>query len=158
MLLIRPALAKDVPLLRTLIHEFAEFEHDHTIATDETLLRDGFGPKPMFRFLLAEAEGEPAGYALFFECHASFQGPGLYLEDVFVRPQFRATGIGKALCAQVAAIARKENRFAIMFTVMNWNRHAIEFYQRLGATFLDDWKVVCLKGDALALLAEEASG
>jgi GNAT superfamily N-acetyltransferase len=156
MLIIRPALAQDVPLLCTLIHEFAEFEHDHTNTTDETLLRDGFGAKPMFRVLMAEWEGEPTGYSLFFDCYASFQGPGLYLEDIFVRPQFRGTGIGKALCSQVAAIARRENRFGVMFTVMDWNRHAIKFYQRLGATFLEDWKVVCIKGDALDVLAKEA--
>jgi ribosomal protein S18 acetylase RimI-like enzyme len=155
MLVIRPAIAQDVPLICSLIHEFAEFEHDHTIATDENLLRDGFGAKPMFRVLLAESDGEPAGYSLFFDCYASFQGPGIYLEDIFVRPQFRGAGIGRALCSKVAAIARNENRFSIMLTVMDWNRRAIDFYQRLGATFLDDWKVVCLKGDSLEVLARE---
>jgi GNAT superfamily N-acetyltransferase len=100
--------------------------------------------------------GEPAGYSLFFDCYASFQGPGLYLEDIFVRPQFRGTGIGRALCAQLAAIARRENRFGVIFTVMDWNRHAIEFYQRLGATFLGDWNVVCIKGNDLEVLAKEA--
>lgn len=156
MLQIRPALAPDVPLLRTMIHEFAEFEHDRTAATEESLLRDGFGAKPMFRVLLAERDGEPAGYSLFFDCYASFQGPGIYLEDIYVRPQFRGTGIGRALCAQVATIARRESRFGIMFTVMDWNRPAIEFYQRLGATFLNDWKVVCLRGNTLEGLAKEA--
>ena len=157
MLLIRPALAQDVLLLRTMIHEFAEFEHDRTMATDESLLREGFGANPMFRLLLAESDGELAGYALFFDCYASFQGPGIYLEDIYVRPQFRGTRIGRALCAQVAAIARRENSFGIIFTVMDWNRPAIEFYQRLGATFLNDWKVVCLRGNTLEGLAKEAT-
>jgi Acetyltransferase (GNAT) family len=89
MFVFRPALVQDVPLLRTLIHEFAEFERDHTHATNESLLRDGFGAKPMFRVFLAESDGEPAGYALFFDCYAPFQGPGIYLEDIFIRPQFR---------------------------------------------------------------------
>ena len=155
MLVIRPATAQDVSLIYSLIHEFAEFEHDQTIATNESLLRDGFGTKPMFRVLLAEWDGEPIGYSLFFDCYASFQGPGIYLEDIFVRPQFRGTGIGKALCAQVASIVQKENRFGVMFTVMDWNRQAIDFYKKLGAIFLDDWKVVCLKGDALEVLAKE---
>jgi GNAT superfamily N-acetyltransferase len=128
MFVFRPALVQDVPLLRTLIHEFAEFERDHTHATNESLLRDGFGAKPMFRVFLAESDGEPAGYALFFDCYAPFQGPGIYLEDIFIRPQFRGIGIGRALFAAVAAIAREENRFGIMFNVMDWNRHAIEFY------------------------------
>jgi GNAT superfamily N-acetyltransferase len=101
-----------------MIHEFAEFEHDRTAATDESLLRDGLGAKPMFRVLLAEWDGEPAGYSLFFDCYASFQGPGIYLEDIYVRPQFRGNGIGRALCAQVATIARRESRFGIMFTVI----------------------------------------
>ena len=156
MLVIRPATAQDVPLICSLIHEFAEFEHDQSITTDESLLRDGFGSKPMFRVLLAEWESEPVGYSLFFDCYASFQGPGIYLEDIFVRPEFRGIGIGRALCARVAAIARNENRFGVMFTVMDWNRQAIEFYQKLGASFLDDWKIVCLRGDALEGLAKEA--
>jgi GNAT superfamily N-acetyltransferase len=110
----------------------------------------------MFRVFLAESDGEPAGYALFFDCYAPFQGPGIYLEDIFIRPQFRGIGIGRALFAAVAAIAREENRFGIMFNVMDWNRHALEFYQKLGAVFLDDRKVVCLRGDALEVLAKAA--
>jgi GNAT superfamily N-acetyltransferase len=110
----------------------------------------------MFRALLAEWDGKSAGYVLFFDSYASFQGPGLYLEDIYVRPESRGTGIGRALCAQVAAIAQRENRFGLLFTVMDWNRHAIQFYQRLGATFLDDCKAVCLKGNTLELLAKEA--
>lgn len=95
MLVIRPAIAQDMSLVRKLIQEFAEFEHDQTIATDESLLRDGFGAKRMFRVLLAEWESEPVGYSLFFDCYASFQGLGIYLEDVFVRPEFREIGIGR---------------------------------------------------------------
>jgi len=155
MLTIRPALANDVPLLRSLIHEFARFERDQAVATEENLLRDGFGSKPKFRALVAEWADEPVGYALFFDCYTSFQGPGLYLEDIFVRPQFRGTGVGRALCAHIAAIARKENRFGIMFTVMDWNLRAIEFYRRLDATFLEDWKAVCLRGSALEAIAKE---
>jgi len=157
MLSIRHAVAQDVALLCSLIHEFANFEHDHSVATEETLLRDGFGPRPKFRALLAESAGEPAGYALFFDCYASFRGPGLYLEDIFVRPQFRSAGVGRASCAHNAAIAQRENRFGIILTVMDWNRKAIEFYRKLDATFLDDWKVVCLKGNALEAIAKEVT-
>jgi len=156
MLLIRPAAAEDVPLLNMLIHEFAEFEHDQAFVTEESLLRDGFGSQPKFRALIAEWNSQPAGYALFFDYYASFQGRGLFLEDLFVRPQFRRKRVGRALLARIAAIARKDGCFGVMFTVMEWNHIAIEFYRELSATFLNDWKVVCLKGNALEAIAMEA--
>jgi len=154
---IRTAVLDDVLLLKTLIHEFAEFERDRAFVTEETLLRDGFGSHPMFRALIAEWDTQPVGYALFFDCYASFQGRrGIYLEDLFVRPHFRGKSVGKALLARIAAIARKDNCFGVMFTVMDWNGSAIEFYRNLDATFLNDYKTVCLKGDALEAVAKSA--
>jgi GNAT superfamily N-acetyltransferase len=157
MLAIRPAVAEDVPLLKTLIYEFAGYERLEAFITEEQLLRDGFGPQPKFRILLAEWEHQPAGYALFFDYYSSFRGRGMFLEDLFGRPQFRGKGTGKALLARLAAAASKENCFGIMFNVLDWNRSAIDFYRALGATFLDDWKTVALRGDALRAVAEDAA-
>ena len=155
MLSIRPATAEDVALIKNLIYEFAQYERLQVFITEEQLLGDGFGPQPMFRILIAEWERQAAGYALFFDYYSSFRGRGLFLEDLFVRAQFRGKGIGKALLARVAATALKDHCFGVMFNVLDWNRPAIEFYQGLGATFLDDWKTVCLRETALQAVAEE---
>jgi GNAT superfamily N-acetyltransferase len=156
MLSIRPAVANDAALLKTLIHEFAEFEHDRASITEEGLLRDGFGPHPRFRALLAEWDSEPVGYAIFFDYYSTFRGPGLFLEDIYICSQFRGKSIGRALFAQVASMARKEDCFGVMFNVLDWNQPAIDFYKKLNATFCDEWKVVCLEGTALRALAKEA--
>src|SRR5580658_2890139 len=116
MLAIRPATADDALLLKTLIHELAKYEHlDHeTIITEEDVLRDGFGAHAKFRALIAEWDGQPAGYALFFEFYSTFQGrPGLFLEDIFVRPELRKKGIGKELLARVATVAWDEDYFCL---------------------------------------------
>jgi GNAT superfamily N-acetyltransferase len=156
MLVIRPAVSDDVPLLKMLIHEFAKFEHDQAFVTEESLLQDGFGSQPKFRALIAEWNSHPVGYALFFDYYASFQGRGIFLEDLFIRPHFRRKGVGMALFARIAAIAQKDGCFGVMFTVMEWNSSAIEFYEALSANFLNDWKVVCLKGNALEAVAKKA--
>ena len=155
MLSIRSGTANDVPLLRTLIQEFATFERLSTVITDEQLRQDGFGPRPKFRVLIAETDGLPAGYALFFDCYSSLRGHGIFLEDLFVRSQFRGKSVGRALLAHVARIAEAANGFGIMFNVLDWNDRAIKFYRRIGATFLDDWKTVCLEQKALHDLASE---
>jgi GNAT superfamily N-acetyltransferase len=156
MLSIRPAIPNDAALLKSLVHEFAEFEHDRAAITEETLLRDGFGPHPKFRALIAEWNSEPVGYALFFDYYSSFRGPGLFLEDIYVRSPFRGKSIGRALFAQIASMACKEDGFGVMFNVLDWNQPAIDFYKKLNATFCDEWKVVCLEGAALQSLAKEA--
>jgi GNAT superfamily N-acetyltransferase len=159
MLNIRPATKNDAPLLRNLIHELADFERlaHETIITEEDIVRHGFGAMPKFRALIAEWEGQPAGYALFFEFYSSFQGrAGLFLEDIFVRPQYRKHGIGRELLAQVAKIAWEEDYFCLRWEVLDWNSTAIEFYRKLGAEFLDEWKAVCLIGDALQAVTAKA--
>jgi GNAT superfamily N-acetyltransferase len=159
MLSIRPATLNDASLLTTLIRELAEYDRlSHEAAvTEEDIARDGFGPNPKFRAIIAESDGQVAGYAVFFEFYSTFQGrAGLFLDDIFVRSQFRKQGIGRALIAHVAAIAWKEDYFCVRWEVLDWNAPAIEFYRNLGAVFLDEWKGACLIGDALQAAAEAA--
>jgi GNAT superfamily N-acetyltransferase len=156
MLSIRSGTVNDVPLLRTLIEEFAAYERLSVVITEEQLRLDGFGTRPKFKILIAEIDGQPAGYALFFDCYSSFQGSGIFLEDLFVRLQFRGKNVGRTLLAHVARITEEANGFGIMFNVLDWNDGAIEFYRRIGSTFLDDWKTVCLKHKPLHHLASEA--
>jgi GNAT superfamily N-acetyltransferase len=156
MLTIRAANKNDVALLKTLICELAEFERerDRVVITEADLARDGFGPQPKFRALIAEWDGQAAGYALFFGFYSTWEGrPGVFLEDLFVRSQFRGKGIGRALLANVADIARRENCYGIRWEVLDWNQPAIDFYKRLGATFFDQWKSVLLTGEALERVA-----
>lgn len=157
MLLIRPATIRDVPLLHTMIHELAEFEnlnHEASVS-EEDLIRNGFDAAPKFRAVIAEWDGQPVGYAIFFEFFSSFQGcPGLFLDDLFVRPEFRKQGIGKSLLAHVAGIAYREKYFCMRWEVLDWNTPAIEMYKSLGAVFMDNWKEVCLIGEPLQALAE----
>ncbi len=156
MLTIRPATPQDASLLRAMIFELAEYEHerDQVVTTEADLLRDGFGPQPQFRALIADWDRQPAGYALFFGIYSTWEGrPGLFLEDLFVRSQFRTKGIGKALLATVASIAQRENCYGLRWEVLDWNQPAIEFYQKLGATFLPQWKSLLLTGGALQRVA-----
>jgi GNAT superfamily N-acetyltransferase len=159
MLLIRPATVDDVGLLRTLIRELAEFERqlDLCVIAESDLARDGFGPDPKFRALIAGWDGQPAGYALFFGYYSTWAGPGLYLEDLFVRSQFRGKGIGMAMLSAVARIALQEKCCAMRWEVLDWNQNAIELYKSLGAEFHNQWESVLLTGDALHRLAEKAS-
>jgi GNAT superfamily N-acetyltransferase len=159
MLRIRAATADDVPLLRQMIVEFATFERleKFVTVTEDTLLQDGFGPRQRYRVLLPEWNGKLAGYAFFFGFYSSFQGPGMFLEDIYVREEFRGKGIGKALMAEVASIALREGFWAMRWEVLDWNQPAIDFYKKLGATFLHDWKEVRLSGDSLKRLAESAA-
>jgi GNAT superfamily N-acetyltransferase len=156
MLRIRTATVEDVPAIQRMIVEFATFEKlaDRLTMNEEVLRRDGFGPSPRFRTLLPEWDGKLAGYAIFFPFYSSFQGPGLFLEDIYVRDEFRGKGIGKLLMTEVAAIALREGCWAMRWEVLDWNQPAIDFYQKLGAEFWHEVKQVCLEGDALRRLAE----
>jgi GNAT superfamily N-acetyltransferase len=156
MLSIRPATVNDATLLKTLIRELAEYERlsHEVVITEEDVLRDGFGARPKFRAIIAEWDGQVAGYALFFEVYSSFQGrAGLLLEDLFVRPQYRSKGIGKALLVRLAEIALREQYSYLRWEVLDWNTPAIEFYKKLGGVFLDEWKTVFLLRDALQAVA-----
>jgi GNAT superfamily N-acetyltransferase len=159
MLLIRPATVNDVALLRTMIRELAEYERELEMVeiTEAALQRDGFEANPRFRALIAEWEKQPAGYALFFGYYSTWTGTGLFLEDLFVREQFRNHGIGRALFAAVARIAMQENCYGVQWEVLDWNEKAIEFYKSLGAEFRDRWRPVLLTDNALRELAEQAS-
>lgn len=158
MLRIRQAVVADVALLRKLIVEFATFEklQDQVTVTEASLKRDGFGERPRFHALLPEWDGKTAGYAIYFPFYSSFQGPGLFLEDIYVREEFRGKGIGKALMAEVGAQALREGFWAVRWEVLDWNQPAIDFYKRLGAVFLEDWKEVRIEGAALQRMAETA--
>ena len=159
MLNIRPATANDAALLRKLIGELAEFERlsHEVIITEDDLRRDGFGPQPKFRAMIAEWSGEPAGYAFIYTTYSTFKGSaGIFLEDLFVRTQFRGKGIGKALLAEVARIAGNEKCYGVRWEVLDWNQPAIDFYSSLGAEFRDPWRSVSLTGGPLNKLAEKA--
>jgi len=159
MLTIRPATVADAALLRTMIWELADFEKepDAVLTTEADIARDGFGANPLFRALIAEWDGQPAGYALFFGYYSTWRGAGLYLEDLFVRRDFRGRGIGSALLARVAQTAQQENCVFMKWEVLNWNEPAIEMYKALGADFMDEWRSVFLTGDGLRRLAEKAT-
>jgi len=156
MLLIRPANIDDCGLLRAMIRELAEFERllEFVTIREEDLARDGFGENPRFRALIAEWDGQAAGYAIFFGYYSTWAGAALYLEDLFVREKFRSRGIGKALLAAVARIAVEQDCYGMHWEVLDWNQKAIELYQALGAEFPDQWRRVMLSGEALQKLAE----
>jgi GNAT superfamily N-acetyltransferase len=159
MLSIRAATVEDVTLLKMLIRELAEYEHelDKVSITEADLVRDGFGPQAQFRALIAEWNGETAGYALFFDFYSTWQGRQLFLEDLFVRPEFRGRKIGKRLLAAVGRIAERDGCHGMRWEVLDWNHSAVEFYKSLGADFLDDWRLILLKEEDLRRLAESAS-
>jgi len=159
MLSIRPATIDDAAQLTAMIREFAAFEHleNEVSTTEQDIVRDGFGERPKFRAVIAEWNGEPVGYAVFFEFYSSFQGrAGLFLDDIFVRPAFRKHGIGTALLKHVAGIAWREKYFCMRWEVLDWNKEAIDFYNNLGAVFLEEWKPSILIGDALEAAAKGA--
>lgn len=154
MLKIRPATIHDTELLVSMIRELAEFENERDSVTisPEDLARDGFGPHPHFRALVAEWSRDPAGYALFFGYYSTWAGRALFLEDLFVREAFRGRGIGRALLAAVARIAIEEGCYGIHWEVLNWNQRAIKFYESLGARFRDQWRPALLSGTSLKRL------
>ena len=158
MLKIRPATVHDVALLCTMIRELAAFEQELEWVTirEEDLVRDGFSEHPRFRALIGEWDGQPAGYALFFDYFSTWVGRGLFLEDLFVRENFRAKGIGTSLVAEVARIAVEEHCYGIHWEVLDWNQKAIELYKALGAEFRDQWRPVLLTGEALSRLAAKS--
>ena len=156
---IRTATESDVPLILDFIRALAEYERlaDRVTATEEMLRTTLFGNPRFAEVLIAEEEATPVGFALFFHNYSTFLGkPGVYLEDLFVKPEARGRGYGKALLARLAAIANERNCGRVEWAVLDWNEPSIAFYRSLGAISLDDWRIFRLTGDALDALA--ASG
>lgn len=153
---IREAARSDVPLILTLIRELAEYERlaHEVVATEEGLAASIFCPRPAAEVLIAELDAAPAGFALFFHNYSTFLGrSGIYLEDLFVRPNARARGVGHALLARLAAMATERGCGRLEWAVLDWNASAIGFYRKLGAMPMTDWTVYRLTGEALAQLA-----
>lgn len=158
-LTLRDAARQDVPEMLALIRELAlyEKEPDAAVATEADLLRDGFGPEPYFRCILAEWNGDVAGFALYFFQYSTWEGrPALYLEDLFVREAFRKRGIGVALFQRLAQIAVERHCTRFQWECLDWNQPALDFYESTGAQVLREWLNLRVTGDALRALA--ASG
>jgi GNAT superfamily N-acetyltransferase len=157
MLKIREATIQDAPLILSLIRELAEYEREPSAvrATEEDLIRDGFSANPKFRVIIAESDGQAAGMAFFFHHYSTWQGRhGLFLEDFFVRPEFRGEGVGKALMVSLARIAVAEKCYGMRWEVLDWNTNAIEVYKKLGARFREHGRVMQLTGEELKRLSE----
>lgn len=151
---IRPAKPADLPLILSFVRELASYEKmlSEVTATEEKLRATLFGETPAAACLLAFAtDGTPAGFAVYYPTYSTFLAqPGIHLEDLFVRPEYRGVGIGKALLLHVARLARKRGCGRMEWTVLDWNQPAIAFYESLGARRLRDWQLCRLDGPALA--------
>lgn len=155
---IRAAQLSDVPQILAFIRELAEYERepDAVVATEALLAQQLFGKHPGAEVLIAEQDDVPAGFALFFHNFSTWKGRrGLWLEDLFVRPQFRDAGIGLALMQHLARIAVRRDCGRFEWSVLDWNTPSIDFYRRLGAVGMDEWTTQRLDGDALLALAAE---
>ncbi len=153
---VRAATRADVPLILAFIGELAAYEKlDHeVVATEAGLSETLFGQAPRAEVLIAEQDGVPAGFALFFHNYSTFLGkPGVLLEDLYVRPAFRARGVGRALLARLAELAIARGCGRLEWAVLDWNESAIGFYRRLGAEPMDDWTTYRLAGEALTALS-----
>jgi GNAT superfamily N-acetyltransferase len=157
MLKIRPATRKDAALIVKFIRALAEYEREPraAVVTTADILRDGFGPKPRFHVVIAEWDRKPAGFALWFYNYSTWQGrAGIYLEDLFVYPEFRGKGIGKALLVHLARVAIRQKCGRYVWQVLDWNTPSIKFYESLGATIMKEWLTMRVEGEALKKLAE----
>jgi len=155
---IRPAVPEDAPLIRALIHELAAYERlaDEAVVTVDDVRRTLFGDRPQAEVLIATEGRQPVGFVLFFHNYSTFLGrQGLYLEDLFVRPDARGRGYGRRLLARLAKVARERGCRRVEWSVLDWNERAIRFYRSLGANAMDQWTVYRLTGLALDGLADE---
>ena len=158
---IRPATVSDVPLILRFIRGLAEYERlvQHVTATEAGLRESLFGKWPAAEVVIAEAAAEPVGFALFFHNYSTFLGQrGLYLEDLFVKPEWRHRGVGRQLLAHLAKTALDRNCGRMEWAVLDWNDPAIRFYRGLGAQPMEDWTVFRVTGEALAALAGVRTG
>lgn len=155
-LTVRPATPADLPLIAQFIRDLAEYEKlSHEVRFDEAKLGEKlFGPRPYAEVLIGEIDGEAQGFALFFHNFSTFEGrPGIYLEDLFVRPEARGSGLGKVLLAHLAQLCSTRDCARLEWSVLDWNAPSIGFYQSLGAKLMDEWTVMRVDGDALTKLA-----
>lgn len=153
---LRMATANDVPQILAFIRQLAEYEKllDMVVADEAKLTETLFGEKPYAEVVLADYQGKPAGFALFFHNYSTFLAkPGIYLEDLFVDPALRGLGVGKALITYLATIALERDCGRLEWSVLDWNQPAIDFYQSLGAKMLDDWRINRVTGDSLQAMA-----
>jgi GNAT superfamily N-acetyltransferase len=161
MLRIRRAEAADAPLIAELVRDLADFEklRHEAVATPEDFLRDGFGPRPRFEVAIAEWEGAPAGFALWFYTYSTFQGRhGLWLEDLFVRPAHRGRGIGTALLRHCAEVAAAQGCGRFQWQVLDWNTQARRLYESLGAQAKTEWITMRVEGAAIGAIASGGGG
>jgi GNAT superfamily N-acetyltransferase len=158
---LRTGTRADIPLILELIRALAEYEKlaHACVATAEKLDQSLFGPRPYAEAIIAEWNGEPVGFALFFHNYSTFLAqPGIYLEDLFVKPEFRGKGIGKALLVKLAQIAEARDCGRLEWSVLDWNEPSIGFYKKLGARPLDDWTTFRLAGAELRKLSMSGLG
>lgn len=156
---IRSATEEDIPLILCFIKDLAEYENlAHEVTATEKVLRDSlFGEFKVAEVLLAHLRDEPAGFALFFHNFSTFLGrPGLYLEDLYVSPESRGAGVGRALLVRLAKLAGERGCGRLEWWVLDWNEPAIRFYENIGARPMDDWTVYRVTGDELKRLAAES--
>ena len=155
---IRTSTEADVPLILSLIKELAEYERlTHEVSATEDLLRESlFGERQVAEALLGYHEGDPAGFALFFHNCSTFLGRlGIYLEDLYVKPELRGRGVGRAMLVYLAKLARERNCGRLEWSVLNWNEPAIRLYRGIGAVPMDEWTVYRLTGESLEGLASQ---
>jgi GNAT superfamily N-acetyltransferase len=153
---IEPATERDAPIILEMITALADYERlaDAVSATEATIRESLFGPRPAAEVLIARVGGEPAGFALFFHNYSTFLAQrGLYLEDLFVKPEYRGHGVGRALLERLAALAVERGCGRFEWSVLDWNEPAIGFYKKLGAVPMDEWTIFRVTGDALRRLA-----
>jgi GNAT superfamily N-acetyltransferase len=155
---LRTATSKDAGLILAFIKKLAEYEKlsHEVVATEWELERTLFGPKPFAEVAIAELKGKPVGFALFFHNYSTFLGkPGLYLEDLFVEPETRGLGVGKALLIYLAKLAEERGCGRFEWAVLDWNEPSIRFYESLGAVAMKEWTVYRETGQALTKLASQ---
>jgi GNAT superfamily N-acetyltransferase len=154
---IRPATRADLPLIAQFIRDLAAYERlAHEVRFDEAALGERlFGKRPYAEVLIGEIDGSPQGFALFFHNFSTFEGkPGVYLEDLFVRPDARGSGLGKALLKRLAQIAVERDCARLEWWVLDWNEPSIQFYKKLGAKPMNEWTTFRVDGDVLMDLAK----